>query len=527
MNHPETSDGAENKMSLLLWQGKTEIEFGGDFIIPDTRKDIRTVLWSEFRPMDQKTESGEGTVTRKGNVTATFVYLADDGTLSYCVFTVPYEEEIPAPGVRPGTEIFSSVSVTERSVKTINSRKIRISAKVGGVLFAFSEEETAPVIRGLSPSGMATVKKRKSPVRSSMLTANRTVSIPVSTDITVSGSLPPIGEIAGGEMTVLPISAEAEENAVRITYENRFSFLCRGENGSNIPLKKKMRQSETVEVPGCRSGDRVVLNTGSGEIRGEIGEDSFGEKRVLEADAVCSFTVTVFREEENLLTEDLYSTLYPSGMVSEREEKTVLLLRTASGGYSHNVSFPREECGAPSAVSVLDSHAVVTVSGTESDRFRQKLIISGKLELTALTVEVGEDGNAVSGIASAVSPFRCELDPGSLPEGEVTFPVRAFVSDCSCRMDSGKLYFDTELYFDTPVFAFSSCRRVKEAEFTEEPIEKKDVPSVILCYPSEQESLWDIAKKYRSTTEALLSANRMTEKDLPKKTVLLIPTDAV
>ncbi|MCQ2424772.1 MAG: DUF3794 domain-containing protein [Lachnospiraceae bacterium] len=527
MNHPENREEEKNKMNLLVWQGTKEIGCGGDFIIPDTKKDIKTVLWSEFRLEEQKPEAGDGSVTVKGSVTATVVYLADDGTLSYCVFSFPCAEEIPAPGVKPGNDVFRSGSVTDRTVKTINSRKVRISAKVRDFLFAYSEEETVPVLRGLTASGQTTVKERRRAVKSSIPVACRSVSIPVSADIGVPGTLPAVGEIVGGEMSVTAVSAEAEENAVRVTYENRFSFLCRSENGSTFPLKKKTRQTETAEVPGCLPGDRVLLNVSAGELRGEIGEDAVGEKRVLEADAVCSFSLSVFRDKDAVLTSDLYSTVYPTESVSEREEKSVLLLRTASGGYSHNVSFPKEECGAAAAVSVADTRAFAVVTGTETDPFREKLIVNGRVQLFALTVGAGEDGSAALGLAVAESPFRCELDSGAVPDGDCAVPVSVSVADANCRMDNGKLYFDTELSFTAPVFSFSSCRFVKEAVFSGEPAEKKDLPSVILCYPGEGETLWEIAKRYRSSTDALLTANRMTEGDLPKKTVLLIPTDAV
>ena len=523
----ENGISSDRKINFLVWQGNAEIECGGDFIIPDAKKDIKKVLWSEFRPEEQRLTASEGIISAKGSVRAMIVYLAEDATLSFCDFLIPYEKDFSAPGVAAGSDVFWSGSVAERSVKPINSRKIRLSAVLRAFLFVFSEENAVPALRGLPASSLSTVRERKSAAKNSFLTAARSVSVPVTADLEVGSAQPAPGEITAGEITVVPVSAEAEENGVRMTYECRFSFLCSGENGNYYPMKKKIRQTETIEVPGCSPGDRVFLTASAGELKSDISENSFGEKRVIEADAVCSFTLSVYREEETLLTEDLYSTVYPTGEVTEKGGKTVLFLRTVSSGYSDNVSFPKEECGAKGAVSVVDCHASAMVSGIEADPERQKISVSGKLFLSALTVEAGEDGSALPGIASAETPFRCELDAGTLPDAENVLPVSLSVTECVCRMDAGKLYFDTELYFSAPVFSFSTRRYVTEAAFSEVPAERGEMPTVILCYPTPGETLWEIAKKYRSSTDALLTVNRMTEKDLPKKKVLLIPTDAV
>lgn len=45
--------------------------------------------------------------------------------------------------------------------------------------------------------------------------------------------------------------------------------------------------------------------------------------------------------------------------------------------------------------------------------------------------------------------------------------------------------------------------------------------AMTLCYPSQGETLWEIAKRYRTTQAALLSANHLGEGELPA--VLLIP----
>ena len=43
------------------------------------------------------------------------------------------------------------------------------------------------------------------------------------------------------------------------------------------------------------------------------------------------------------------------------------------------------------------------------------------------------------------------------------------------------------------------------------------------CFAAKDESLWDIAKKFRSRTELIQQENQLTEDVLRQQTILLIP----
>ena len=44
-----------------------------------------------------------------------------------------------------------------------------------------------------------------------------------------------------------------------------------------------------------------------------------------------------------------------------------------------------------------------------------------------------------------------------------------------------------------------------------------------LCYPCGKESLWDIAKYYKSTKDSIIATNGLENDDITDKRVLLIP----
>jgi hypothetical protein len=57
-------------------------------------------------------------------------------------------------------------------------------------------------------------------------------------------------------------------------------------------------------------------------------------------------------------------------------------------------------------------------------------------------------------------------------------------------------------------------------QVTSQPAEEAE-PGILLCFSQPGETLWDIAKRYRISQSAILSANHIPEGELPA--VLLIP----
>ena len=49
------------------------------------------------------------------------------------------------------------------------------------------------------------------------------------------------------------------------------------------------------------------------------------------------------------------------------------------------------------------------------------------------------------------------------------------------------------------------------------------LPVLTLYFAAKDESLWDIAKKFRSRTELIQQENQLTEDVLRQQTILLIP----
>ena len=74
------------------------------------------------------------------------------------------------------------------------------------------------------------------------------------------------------------------------------------------------------------------------------------------------------------------------------------------------------------------------------------------------------------------------------------------------------------------LFSSLKCEVLTDATEDEDAAVKSDRPSSIVLYFADSgEAVWDIAEKYNTTVDAVMTENRLTEAHIKEKCRLLIP----
>ena len=96
------------------------------------------------------------------------------------------------------------------------------------------------------------------------------------------------------------------------------------------------------------------------------------------------------------------------------------------------------------------------------------------------------------------------------------------VLSAAARLDGDSIHVNLETLISYIVFEkHSESHILKLAVYKEKPILREKEASLVLCYPAPTDSLWDIAKKYSTTTAALMEMNGISAESTPS--VLIIP----
>ncbi len=190
--------------------------------------------------------------------------------------------------------------------------------------------------------------------------------------------------------------------------------------------------------------------------------------------------------------------------------KTALELRIPvacfNGNATISASAKLSDLGLDSGMRVLDCYARVLPAIEKEITENRKLTLTGKIKISIIA-----DNGAELIPAEFESDFKYTADlPDAAKTASAKINVVANIADTKCRIDSDKLDADCELCVAILIENEEKISAVSEVNITASSVKQQSGSHIIVCYPATGETLWDIAKKYRSDAFDIAEKNSLT-----------------
>ena len=198
-------------------------------------------------------------------------------------------------------------------------------------------------------------------------------------------------------------------------------------------------------------------------------------------------------------TKDMYSTL--CNTTSDYFSPEVLVVK---GGVSTNLSLGEtrtlEELKLSPDITLVDTSADVMTDSVEIADSRAKM--SGKIKYSLLLHRDGEYS-----VTEMEFPF--------IYSAEVKDGTDMVVADCGVitsrgRIDGERMGLDSEIYVCMSFFSKEKINALTALHFGE--LVKRDSGKITVYYPSGNDSLWSVGKRYKISTEKLADDNKLSLK---------------
>lgn len=497
----------EKHTSPSLWRRAIDCpilhpEAAKDCILPDSYPDIHKILYTGATVSPGRTLLSAGKLQTEGMLYCNLLFADEEGKPHGVRFAIPYTGQMPY-STEDGEMVLSADTLLDSvTARAVNPRKLAIRGKmtVTPCLLCRCEDEPA-----LAPALSAVkLEKKLQTVTCRQILSWGESGIEASEDLSL-GQEPPISRIVWSDLQVEITSCEATEGEVRFGGSGTLSlfYLTPDQRVQYTDLSFPIRsslQGDAAEGDLCK----VVLTPE--EVTVLPTEDATGEARGVELDFTYSIAVTVARKINCTRPVDCYSVEQPTETVSE----TVALL-TDVAEFSREISrnLEGEASGMKTVTVVLPRISVDSREQTDAG-----MVLNCSAQVTVL----GTDGEGAPTSLQLTENFPLPLD---LPDG---------VEPCFCRFQWNappSAVIDGEqikLRLGGKLVGFAATAGEVTYVGSVLPVDG-ELPSagdsITLCYPAPDETLWDIAKRYRIPQSAILSANEIPEGNLPA--VLLIP----
>ncbi len=487
----------------------------GDVVASDVHPDIREVLFCDAKAVCDNKTFQDGKLTVTGTVELHILYLPDEKTdstaLKSIVSSLPFANTFDVP---EGENLrFSTVCETEHvGFHLVNSRKLSVKTIVSLSVLGFLTETVSPIC----DIEARDIETKKQNLKIDMPMVPVVKSITISDLLTVPADFPDIDEIVKTEVRACPDDIKPMNDKVMVKGTLYTYTLYNAYDGDSIcvNVSHKIPFTEIFEVPGITENHEVsvfftpvnTISDAKGDLNGDTKIISFSTDL---ATKICASTT---KELQTL--DDCYAI----SATLKTETQGVSLSEYISEEHSEfTESFTVK---APEGSSFGD---LIFVSSNpflkETTKENGMLVVKGTLLSCLLYREAGDSGALKSIVTEAEFAHK-------KPFSNEDISAENFVSllDVTCQKQgneevilSSTMSLYTKLTIPATKTILTACEKL------DNETEDGACPALTIYFVQAGDTLWNIAKKYRTSVNKIKSANGLKDDSLHIGRKLLIP----
>lgn len=503
-----------SEKSIFSAKGDTNAEF--DFTLPEYLPNMSRIIKTDVTE-EKCTFSAENSPHITVNLKIEVLYVSDFGEK---IKNATFHESVNVPfdgkmDTEDDFSVTSETKVTRESSKPITSRKIHTSVSLNASV-CVSRKVQKEIFDANEKEGFHALCKSVEVCEKSTIAENY---FEMQKELTIDDRKPGIGDIiqakavfGSSKCSVNDGKAEFESTLiVHLLYETTPSENNDGEVGYET-VSVEMPIRETLELDSVENNAVCLIKAKVNSTDASVTFDPYGESRTVSVSVKYTLFGTLYQKKSLQICLDAFCESCES--VPQSSEETVECIKETISDSIHLEESVRADIHEISEIS----DCVCTVVSTSYELSEGKFFASAKCSLKILgTTAQGEPVAFDVGTTLKIPLNTSSEISDSVPE------ISASIAKIQAKIKEGELYFD----FDIDIFGVILSKRVltfiSDIVRNEESVDQKKESEIIIYYPSNDDTIWSISKKYRINPEKLKKANNIEDENLLSKHCVLIP----
>lgn len=478
----------------------------GDVIVPDIKPDILSLIHVDGNIFITKKEVQDGKVKIEGAVEVFAIYIADDEHASVKGLNalLNFSENIQMSNAKEGMVVTVEDKLVNIEHKVLNSRKLSVKASIDMNIKVIGEEELE-ITKDLQEPG--NVQYQKETICLSELVGASCQKVEVKENVMLNDEKPPIAEILKTKLKVVNYDYKVSYNKILVKADLKANIVYVADNESMTieNFETTVPIAGFIDLPGVNEKNKIIIDTDMNlayvkPVYQDLKANGVNIESQIE---VCAKAY----EDKNLeVLSDLYNPIFELNI----ENNKILL--------QQNTSSKQEEVDLSQVLSIpeltnatiLDVEIIPIIN--EIKRNDSKITVDGTANLEILYYDREKKKVDVKKIEL---PYQKTFDSNCEE-------CRLVVSDLGYKLrDNGQLELKIILNIICDNITNLSLNLISKIEQTE----NKNIPvaSIIIYYVQQGDSLWKIAKRFKTTIELIKSANNLKDDSIFPGQQLIIP----
>ena len=495
-----------------------QLTFDESLNVPDIKPDLDRILQSSGQITILEEEILENKVKIKGELKTNVLYapLNDKKPIHNIDVTVPFEEIVNVDGVTTKDTIQADCTIEDLGIEAINSRKIGIQSLAQLRIDINEKKEIYVTTDVISASE---IQKKVEPIRFCQLKASTKENYKIKDELAIPAGKPNIMEILWHDVSIQNKDIKLLDGKVNVKGTLHLATLYIAEDTDNSLefVEHDLSFNGLIDCYDCREDMVHDITIKISEENISPRPDLDGEERVFSVEVDTKIDIKVYSEEQANILSDLYS-LEKSVEVQKEDVnyQTLLCKNQSQCTIKETIAIDEHE---PEILQIYYTTGDVVIDDIEySD---DRIDVEGVL--LCKTMYVAANDSVPVNVFEAPLPFEHSIDVKDLKESSIA-NITPNVNYINCTMVGEKeVEIKCAVNMNTIVFDEKHIEVISEVE--ELPIDINEiskVPGIIGYVVKDKDTLWDIAKKFKTKIENIVEMNELEEVKIKRGDKLII-----
>lgn len=480
-------------INQIVGRKKEEATVDGDVIVNDIKPDVLNIISATGIPCVYKKEIMEGKIRIDGSINTYIIYLADDenSTVRSLNTVLDFTQMFDIDGAEPGMTINEKVDVQNFECRILNSRKINIKATLEIEAKVYCNDNV-DIISNISNLNDIQTLNNNRVVNSLVGSGNTRV---YAKDTISIDNVDDLAEIMRADIKIVDKDIKLSYNKVLAKADASVTILYLTEDNRIKSVDTKIPIMGFVDIENINDDDICDVDY---KLKNLIIKPNNSDVHTIYIEAEIEIICFAYETKTINLIEDLYSI---SSDLSFKQKEII----TMSG--KQNL---KENCEINEKVNIPEIgnnqlyDVCVRPQITTSTVKNGKIIYEGQISLEFLF-------EALNGMESRKIeiPFNYNIESNNIDEGcNLETAVDTKRNDFILTND-GNIETKIELEFNVTISRNEKINIINEISMEE--TRQSNIYSMVIYFVKPGDTLWQIAKKFKSTIEDIARVNNIED----------------
>ena len=481
-----------------------------DFTIPDYCGEIERILKCVLVPrINSKSISGQN-VMIDGHVTVRLIYCDKENRIFSFEHLVPFTKGIEVKGITADSRVKCSAACSYSNCRAVTQRKVDVHGAIEIKIIVKGEQRNNVVCD--VDSGDIQVLKGSAP----MLNLKGYCEKPVIIDeeIEIGASQPEIVSVIRTSAAPCISDMKVINGKVLLRGEMPICVLYCGSDNRPVITKSTVAFSQVLDIDDANEDCKCSAEISLAYFEVKPKTTPSGQVRLMNVSAKLIVTGECFCQDEVPVILDAYS------VKGDSEAKyTEIEFEKICCSYNENLICTAEADFTDSPIgSVVDLWC--DIGGINTHFSGDKMLVNGTVKAFMLLYDAS--GNAI--FYEKPMDFEYCFNANKLGEKVYSNPQIEAVSCIYTILSENRIEIKIELKITGGIYEKNKMPMVIDIVPAENKEKKQEISAAMVIYFADSgEKVWDIARKYNSSVEEIMSLNEINENILPCAKTLMIP----